>query len=52
MSRAREGWELVEGIRHRLYSKEVGGRGPRPQWCAGAMTDAHGALERQGPNPI
>ena len=49
MSRARDGWELVGGTLRRLYSKEVGGRGPGPRRRAGAMAEAHDAARRQEP---
>jgi len=49
MSRAREGLELVEGTRQRLYSKAVAGLGPGPLRHAGAMAEALCAPGRQGP---
>jgi len=49
LSRAREGLELVEGTRRRLYSKVVAGLGPRPRRRAGAMAEALCAPGRQGP---
>jgi hypothetical protein len=51
-SRARDGLELEEGTRRRLYSKVVAGLGPGPRRRAGAMAEAHGAPGRQGPKPI
>jgi hypothetical protein len=36
----------------RLYSKEVGGRGPGPRRRAGAMVEAHSAARRQEPRPM
>ena len=47
LSWAREGKELVEGARRRLYSKEVGGRGPGPRRRAGAMVEAQGLMARR-----
>jgi len=52
MSRVRDVWELVLGMLRRLYSKEVGGRGPGPRWRAGAMAEALGAARRQEPRPM
>ena len=49
LSRAREGLELVEGTRRRLYSKVVAGLGPGPRRRAGAMVEALCAPGRQGP---
>jgi len=49
MSGARDGWRFVEGTRRRLYSNEVGGRGPGPRRRAGAMVEAHRAPGRQAP---
>jgi hypothetical protein len=37
VSQAGERVELDEGIRHRLYLNEVGGRGPRPRRRGGAV---------------